>query len=177
MLESSQSNTTSPMETFKPEELPHFPPPATNGTDAGHFPSTRLRFTLTIMIVGFLIFLLGINPAMFGLDRGASFGFAQIITMVLGLGIFTWCAVLCLLLFWNGKRKSLLADFGTRVVATGYVMCVFTALADAFGMGTNPLPDIYLGPLQMQGLLIGLAIIAIGLLMIWRYDRNPENAE
>jgi hypothetical protein len=65
-----------------------------------------------------------------------------------------------------------LADFGTRTCATGFVICFFTALADAFGFGTNPLPNVFLGNLQTNGLMIGMGIIGIGFLMMLRYKRE-----
>jgi len=67
-----------------------------------------------------------------------------------------------------------LADFGTRTIATGYVICFFTALADAFGFGTNPMPNVFLGKLQSQGLIIGMAIIGIGFLMLLPYRRPQQ---
>ena len=133
----------------------------------------RGRFGQTLSLIGFLIFLIGIKPALFGLDRSISIGFVQILTLLFGLGLLSWGANIVLSIFWTNTPKTLLADFGKRTVATGYVMCVFTALADAFGFGTNPLPNVFLGTLQSRGLMIGMGIIAIGLLMQVRYRRKP----
>jgi len=52
------------------------------------------------------------------------------------------------------------------------VICFFTALADAFGFGTNPMPNVFLGKLQTNGLMIGMGIIGIGFLMMLRYKRE-----
>jgi uncharacterized membrane protein len=71
-----------------------------------------------------------------------------------------------LIAFWNGGPKSLRADFGTRIIATGYVICAFTALADAFGFGTTP-PYVLLGTLH-RGVMIGIIVICIGLLLLLR---------
>jgi hypothetical protein len=73
--------------------------------------------------------------------------------------------------FWPKNKKSLLADFGSRVVSTGYVICVFTSLADVFGFGSHPLPNVFFGPLQAIGVMIGMGLIAIGFLMMVRFDR------
>ena len=143
--------------------------PAEPDRATGNFPRFRARLGLTLTLLGFITFLLGLAPGMFGLDRGISIGFFQIITILIGLGLLAWGASLTLGSFWVASQKSLLADFGSRVVATGYVICVFTALADAFGFGTNRLPDIFLGTLQSRGVLIGMGIILVGLLMQIRF--------
>lgn len=137
------------------------------------FPIGQIRFYLTLIMIGFLIFILGIDPGLFGLDRGVSIGFVQIIVLLIGLAIMTWAANLTLQSFWPKGQKSLLADFGTRTIATGYVICVFTALADAFGLGTNPMPNVFLGLLQSRGVMIGMSVILLGLLMAVRW-KFPE---
>lgn len=76
-----------------------------------------------------------------------------------------------LIAFWNGGPKSLRADFGTRIIATGYVICAFTALADAFGFGTNPLPNVMIGTLQSYGVMIGIFVICLGLFLAIRPDK------
>jgi hypothetical protein len=62
------------------------------------------------------------------------------------------------------------ADIGLRLVGTGYVVAVFTGMADVFGMGSQPLPNVpYFGPWQSSGVLIGQIVIALGLLMMTPY--------
>lgn len=135
---------------------------------AGTFPKFQVRAGLTGIIVGFLILLTGLRPDLFGLDRGRYIGFVQIIVILLGIGLMTLSATGVLIAFWNGGPKSLRADFGTRIIATGYVICAFTALADAFGFGTNPLPYVLLGTLQSRGVMIGILVICVGLLLVIR---------
>ncbi|MFZ3071123.1 MAG: hypothetical protein WA110_08395 [Anaerolineaceae bacterium] len=144
-------------------------PPAVREAE---FPKFRARFGLTLMMAGFVIFLIGSKPALFGLDRGTSIGFVQIVVILLGIALLTWGASLTLLAFWRNGQKTLLADFGIRVIATGFVICAFTSLADAFGFGTNPLPAVYLGKLQSYGLMIGIGIIGVGLIMLLRFKRE-----
>ncbi len=68
---------------------------------------------------------------------------------------------------WNGNQPSIAADIGMRLVATGYVIAVFAGMADIFGMGSHPLPDVpYFGAWQARGVEIGESIIAIGFLMM-----------
>ena len=136
------------------------------------FPKFRARLGLTLLMIGFIIFLIGAKPEIFELDRGAAIGFLQIIVILIGIGLVTWGGCLALFAFWRNGERPLLADFGTRTCATGFVICFFTALADAFGFGTNPMPNVFLGKLQTNGLMIGMGIIGIGFLMMLRYKRE-----
>ncbi len=135
---------------------------------AGTFPKFQVRVGLTGILLGFLTLLIGLRPDLFGLDRGRYIGFVQIIVILIGIGLMTLSATGLLIAFWNGGPKSLRADFGTRIIATGYVICSFTALADAFGFGTNPLPYVLLGTLQSRGVMIGIFVICIGLVLLIR---------
>lgn len=135
---------------------------------AGTFPKFQVRVGLTGILLGFLTLLIGLRPDLFGLDRGRYIGFVQIIVILIGIGLMTLSATGLLIAFWNGGPKSLRADFGTRIIATGYVICSFTALADAFGFGTNPLPYVLLGTLQSRGVMIGIFVICIGLFLLIR---------
>ncbi len=130
-----------------------------------------------MLMIGLLVFILGVDPSLFGLNNSAAIGFVQIIVLLIGLALMTWSAYLTLASFWPKGEKSLLADFGSRTIATGYVICVFAALADAFGLGTNPMPDVFLGVLQSRGLMIGMGIIMLGFLMSvrWKLPNQKRN--
>jgi hypothetical protein len=136
------------------------------------FPIRRIRVGLTIMLGGYLIFLLGARPGLFGLDRSKVIGFVQITVFLIGLAVIALGSYHTLMSFWPKTKKSLLADFGSRVVSTGYVICVFTSLADVFGFGSHPLPNVFFGPLQAIGVMIGMGLIALGFLMLVRFDRH-----
>lgn len=134
--------------------------------------TTKVRAGLILSLFGFSVFFLGLRPDFFGLDRGYSVGFLQIIIMLIGIGISTGGALLVLVSRWDNQTLSITADLGTRVVATGFVICIFTSLADAFGFGTNSLTDVFLGKLQSRGLIIGVLVILTGLLMVLRYPQR-----
>lgn len=140
------------------------------------YPRIRTQLGLTLSFFGFTILIFGLKPEVFGLSSSLSVGFAQILTFLVGLGVLIWGATIVLSAFWPKGEQSLLADFGLRVIATGYMICVFTGLADAFGFGTNPLPDVFMGALQRQGVIIGMGVVLIGFLMMIRYkkNRNPS---
>ena len=69
---------------------------------------------------------------------------------------------------WKGNRLSIAAELGVRFVSTGYVIAVFTGLADIFGLGSHPTPDFipYFGEWQARGVQIAEGFIAVGMLMM-----------
>jgi hypothetical protein len=70
------------------------------------------------------------------------------------------------------------ADIGMRLISTGYVIAVFTGMADVFGMGSQPLPGVpYFGPWQSAGVLIGQIMIAIGFLMMIPYHYHLDEMQ
>lgn len=137
------------------------------------YPKIRVRIGLALAIFGFFLFLLGARPSLFNLDRSRVIGFVQISVFLVGLGIITIGSYLTLNAFWFESKKTIAADIGARLISTGYVICVFTAMADIFGLGSHRLPNVYFGPLQAQGMMIGMATIAIGFLLLIRY-KSPE---
>ena len=145
--------------------------PSVNGFS---YPRVRSQFGLTLSFIGFALLIFGLKPEVFGLSSSLSVGFAQILTFLIGLGVLIWGATIVLSAYWPRGQQSLLADFGLRVIATGYMICVFTGLADAFGFGTNPLPDVFMGGLQRRGVIIGMSVVLIGLLMMIRYKKQRK---
>lgn len=139
----------------------------------------RLRNALFVTLGGYLILVLGAKPSIFGLDRSPVIGFVQTATFIIGLGIICLGGRMSLRSFWKGKKISLTADFGLRVVATGYVIAIFTAMADVFGFGSHPLPGVpFFGPLQARGVILGEAIIAVGLIMMFSpVDETEEKSK
>ena len=138
------------------------------------FPRRRTRVGLAMVVFGYLLFLLGARPGLFNLDRSRVIGFVQIAVFLVGLGIIVMGSYLTLNAFWPNGKKTIAADLGSRVISTGYVICVFTAMADIFGLGSHRLPDVFFGPLQARGMAIGMAAIAVGFLLLIRY-RHPED--
>lgn len=127
----------------------------------------RIRVSLTITWIGFLIFAIGTKPIYFGLDRSPVIGFVQIVVFLFGLALICLGGYLGLHALWWNLERSIISDIGSRLVSTGYVFCIFAGLADVFGMGSHPFPQVpYFGAWQATGVLIGQGIIAIGFLMM-----------
>jgi len=138
------------------------------------YPKRQIRFGLILAFIGYFMFLLGARPSLFGLDRSRVIGFVQISVFLLGLALITFGSYMTLNGLWPEGKKTIAADIGTRLISTGYVICVFTGIADIFGLGSHPLPDVFFGPLQARGMSIGMATIAVGFLLMIRY-KHPEN--
>lgn len=136
------------------------------------YPKIRIRIGLIFAVIGYLLFLLGARPSVFGLDRSIVIGFIQISVFLIGLALMTFGSYITLNAFWTNGNKTIAADIGSRLISTGYVICVFTAMADIFGLGSHPLPNVVFGPLQARGMEIGLVTIAVGYLLLIRYKRN-----
>jgi hypothetical protein len=127
----------------------------------------RSLIGMIIAVFGFLIFLLGSSPELFGLDRSPVIGFVQITVFLIGLAIICIGGYLSLISMWHGQPRSIGADIGLRLVATGYVIAVASGMADVFGFGSQPWPEIpSFGRWQARGVLTGEAIIAIGFLLL-----------
>jgi hypothetical protein len=135
------------------------------------YPKTRIRIGLIMAVIGYLLFLLGARPNFFGLDRSPVIGFIQISVFLIGLAAITLGSYITLNALWPNGKKTIPADIGSRLISTGYVICVFTSMADIFGLGSHPLPNVFFGPLQARGMEIGMATIAVGFLLLIRYKR------
>ena len=135
----------------------------------------RVRNGLIITLAGFLVYLLGTDPGAFGLDRSPVTGFLQIAVFLIGLGLICFGGYFSLNALWNGTQKTIIADIGLRLVSTGYVVAVASGMADIFGIGSHPLPNVpYFGPWQAVGVMLGEVIIAIGFLMLIPYPSEKK---
>ena len=141
-----------------------------NGESSNRVSYLRIRFSLITVGVGLFIFTVGAKPNWFGWDRSPVVGFVQIAVFLVGLALICAGGYVGLSALWRKEQRSIIADIGLRLVGTGYVIAVFTGMADAFGMGTQPLPDVpYFDPWQAAGVLIGESVIALGFLMLIPY--------
>ena len=137
----------------------------------------QVRFGLLFTLIGFFLFTLGAAPEFYGLDRSPVVGFVQIAVFLTGLGVICLGGYASLASLWIDRERSLAADIGLRLIGTGYVISAVSGMADVFGMGNEPWPQIpYFGSLQATGVIIGQAVIAIGFLLMipWRTTDQEE---
>lgn len=135
------------------------------------YPShNRIRLGIGLTLGGFLIFLIGARPSLFGLDRSPVVGFIQIAVMLVGIAIICLGGYASIKALWCNESVSIAADIGMRLVSTGYVIALFAGMADVFGIGSHPLPGVpFFGVWQARGMEIGLGVIAIGFIIMFPY--------
>jgi hypothetical protein len=149
--EVQEKPTSSPMDTAPRADDPSTP---------------RIYVSITVILFGLLIFIIGAKPEWFGWNRSPVVGFVQISVFLAGLAIICFGGYVGMLTLWWGRERTITSDIGTRLVSTGYVISVFAGLADIFGMGSQSFPQVpYFGPLQASGVLIGQCIIVLGFLL------------
>lgn len=138
--------------------------------------STVLR-GLGITFLGFIVFLFGARPGLFGQDHSPVIGFVQLTVFTIGLGVICLGGYISLKGLWKNRPLSIGADIGARLVATGYVIAGFCAMADVFGFGSQVFPRIpFFGPMQAGGVILGETIVSIGFLLMIPFNSRPNKA-
>jgi hypothetical protein len=134
----------------------------------------RVRIGLGVTAFGFLTFLLGADPGLVGLNRSPATGYLQILVFLFGLMLICLGGYVALAGLWNGYQKTIVADIGLRLVATGYVVAVGSGMADLLGFGSQVYPITpYFGPWQEGGVILGEVVIGLGFLLLIPY-RPPQ---
>lgn len=142
--------------------------------------SLRVQSGLLFVFAGLFLFILGVKPGWFGADRSPIVGFIQISVFLVGLAGICLGGYLALNALWNGLEKTIAADFGFRLISTGYVISVASGMADVIGFGNQPSPAIpYFGPWQATGVMLGEFIIIIGFLLLIPppHREHPKNLD
>jgi hypothetical protein len=139
-------------------------------------PRVRIRFSLLVALFGFIVFMVGALPGLFGLDRSPVVGFVQIAVMLIGLAFVCLGGYVAIHSLWRRQVPSILADIGLRLVSTGYVVAIFSGMADVFGIGSHPLPGVPIfGVWQARGMEVGMAIVAIGFIMMFPFRPREKH--
>ncbi len=130
------------------------------------------RLWMTVMLIGLLIFMVGVQPDLIGMNRSVTVGFVQIGVWLTGLAILLVAAYSTVRVTRNGKPNSLRADIGVRLIATGYVVAAVGSLADFIGVGAHRMPVIYFGPIQVIGLVIGVLLSMLGVILYMPWTKK-----
>jgi hypothetical protein len=94
-------------------------------------------------------------------------GFVQIAVFLVGLAVVCIGGYNTIMAFRRNGSRTIPADIGSRLVATGYLVAVFSGMADVFGFGSQPRPQVpFFGPWQAVGVQIGEVLVAIGFLLL-----------
>ena len=127
---------------------------------------------MTLSLLGLLIFFVGINPDLIGMNRSPAVGFVQVGVWLTGLGILLIGAYATLRVVRNGRQTTLLNDVGLRLAATGYVVAAAASLADFIGIGSHTIRALIFGKIQVAGLTIGVLFMVVGLVLYWPWPRR-----
>jgi len=137
----------------------------------------KIRLSVAVAIIGFLTFALGAHPKQLGLSTTPAVGFLQISFMTVGLGLFALGAYAAIRLLWGQKELSIMAQIGSRLIASGYVVAAASIMADVLGLGSQSWPQsAHFGPLQVKGMLAGEAIMALGALLLYPWKEHSTEA-
>jgi len=137
----------------------------------------KVRVGLITTLTGFLIFLIGLHPAWFGFASRPGVGFIKISVFLIGLGLICLGGYLSLAALWKRGTFSIAADVGMRLIATGYLISVFSGMADVFGFGSQLSPMVpSFGRWQASGVEIGELVIAVGLLLLIPYNIHRKTS-
>ena len=128
----------------------------------------HIRIGLAIVVVGLFLCVLGMYPGLFRLDQSPVIGYVQIAVFLLGLGLVCLGGYIAVNALWNGGQKTIPADIGWRLVATGFVFCVAAGMADMIGIAPQSFPRVtpHFGRLQIGGVILGEVIILLGFLLL-----------
>ena len=135
------------------------------------------RGWMTLVLIGLMLFMIGIYPNSIGMDRSPVVGFVQIGVWLTGLAILLLGATMTVRTIRNGRPNSLKSEVGLRLIATGYVLAVAASFADFLGIGSHVRPGIAYGPLQVTGLALGVLVSLAGLMLFFPGRGQPAGQE
>ena len=129
----------------------------------------RSRTMVILFFLGAMFSGMSLGAELLGLDLTPGFGIVQMFQLLLGLTALTVASFMYL----KQRRpdnapRSLQADIGARLTATGLIFAYVAGLSDIIGIGTHVGPGFerpFVGPLQLGGLVLGILSIIIGLLL------------
>jgi hypothetical protein len=143
----------------------------TQNSETKPYSTDRLQRSLALVffILGVGLCLIAVSLDYLGLDLTPGFGAIQMLQFLLGVSCLTLAGFLYLhTLRQPDAPKSLQADIGIRLGATGLVFMYVAGFADLVGIGTHVNPSFsrpFVGPLQLAGLFLGTVSIVSGMLL------------
>ena len=124
---------------------------------------------LVLFLLGIILSVISLGAELLGLDLTPGFGIVQMFQLLLGVTALTIATFMYLRqLRPVDAPRSLQADIGVRLAATGLIFMYVAGLSDVIGIGTHVEPAFerpFVGPLQLGGLALGILSIIAGLLL------------
>ena len=140
----------------------------------------RRMTTLILFVVGVILVVLSISAELIGLNFTSGFGLVQMFQLLVGITCLTAAGFAHVQsLRAPDAPRSLQADIGGRIAATGLVFCFVSGFSDLMQIGTH-LTDCtaeiiaaggecgpFVGPWQLAGIVAGILAIIAGLLLYY----------
>lgn len=128
----------------------------------------RHSVIVALVLAGLLLTLFSLAADWLGLDLTPGFGMIQMFQLLVGLSSLTLGSFIYLRqLRPEDAPRSLQADIGVRLAATGLFAVYAAGLSDLLGIGThvvvNGFERPFVGPFQLAGIGVGLLLILGGL--------------
>ncbi len=124
---------------------------------------------LSLFLIGNVLVIVSLAAEILGLDLTPGFGIVQMLQLLIGLTMLTLAGFFHIYsLRAPDTPRSLQADIGIRLAATGLVFAFVSGLSDIMGIGTHIQPNFerpFVGPLQLGGLILGIISITIGMIL------------
>lgn len=131
----------------------------------------RRIIVIVLLVVGLILTLTSVAAEPLGLGNTPAFGVLQMAAFLGGITLITLAIYLQLYSRRPaGSPRSLQADIGIRLSATGVVLAYVSGFADLFTIGTHVQPAFnrpFVGPLQATGLVFGLVAIVAGIFLYY----------
>src|SRR5687768_9440721 len=119
--------------------------------------------------LGIMIALMGLFPTITGVQETRGIGIVQIFLLLVGDGMLVFGAIIyAKFTFYLEIPSTLAQQIGIRLALTGLLFIALSGLSDILGFGShirNDTSDIYLGWLQMVGILASFAISSSGVIL------------
>lgn len=137
--------------------------------------------SLVLFLLGTLLCLVSLAAEILGIDLTPGFGVVQMLQLLLGLTFLTGAGYIHM---WGLRPpqtpRSLQADIGVRLSATGLVFAYVSGFSDLIGIGThiviNDFERPYVGPLQLGGIVVGVILITGGMLLYYTSSRHQQQS-
>jgi hypothetical protein len=124
---------------------------------------------LVLFFIGNVLTIVSLAAELLGLDLTPGFGMVQMFQLLVGLTFLSLAGFLHIYSLRDPDTpRSLQADIGIRLAATGLVFAYIAGLADLMGIGTHVDPQFerpFVGPLQLGGLVLGIISITTGMIL------------
>jgi hypothetical protein len=143
--------------------------PTSGKATNGRVKRLQRRIALVFLILGLLLSALSLGAELLGLEFTPGFGIIQMTQLLVGITSLTIGGFLYLRTRHpSDAPRSLQADIGVRLAATGLVFIYVAGFADVIGIGTHVEPQFirpFVGPLQLGGIFLGTVTILAGVIL------------